>query len=584
MAIDLTLRSVKGTPLTHSELDGNFTRLKQEFTDLAAANSSVLVGGKKAALLASRVVDVREYGAVGDGITDDSTAVFNWLTYLATNPSKIGLAEGGIFGVNSISLSVPNGLNIQGNATFKAIGTERLNMILLANVQGLISIDGVTFDGNNIVARPFEIKNIGTSGSGDVYLGVNSKFINAKNVAPRTDNASACRVQGKFNSVVFEGLIDNVDNSLTSGGVSVGMWFDWSGVDYIKRMVVTSNARIKNVRNSNATVSDADGVQAMTSGATDCVFVVQSGAYFENCEGRSIKSQTTTNHIDGPIIVRTLYDGAVEIDCQYGGGHCSNAKIYHDGRRVDSVIGSATRVGLPSDFTMRDNRLFIKNAPATKTGSMCFFWGVDSTNSITQDGLLCTGNKVIGGAVDYMVTVFAANVVDTNRAVIKDNHATSITNAFLAMRLVYDNPAQLTVLFEGNSCKTGCAGADIVAGGRLTVESDRANHKIQPLPVYPSIISSGVINIYAGNLQLVANEGGAGTDDVDTISGGGYATGDLVVFKMAYSSQAPTFKNGTGNIFLSGSDFTLNSVKDRLVLSFDSETNQWHEVSRANNG
>jgi hypothetical protein len=550
--------------------------------DLATTNSSVMIAGLSAEALASQFVNLKQFNATGGG--DDSIPVFNWLTYLAANPTKIGIAEGGVYQVNNISLNAPNGLTIMGNATFRATGDPRLNMISLANVQGLVSMDGITIDGNNIVARPFEIKNIGTVGVGDVYIGVNSKFINAKNVAPRVDNAGAFRIQGAFNSVVFEGLVDGVDNTLTSDGVAVGAWFDWSGVDYIKHMVVTSNARIKNVKNSNATVSDADGLQGMTAGGSDSVLIVQSGAYFENCKGRAIKSQTATNQIDGPVIVRTLYDGAVEIDAQYGGGYCKNAMIYHDGCRVENVISSTTRVGLPSDFTMRDNRLFIKNAPAAKTGSMCFFWGVDNTNGITQDGLLCEGNKVIGGAVDYMVTVYAANVIDTNRAVIKDNHATAITNAFLAMRLVYDNPAQLTVLFEGNSCKVGCTGADIVAGGRLTVESDRANHKIQPLPVYPTTIVGGVLNIYAGNLQLVANEGSAGADDVTTISGGGYATGDLVVFKMAYSTQAPTFKNGTGNIFLSGSDFTLNSVKDRLVLSFDAETNQWHEVSRANNG
>jgi hypothetical protein len=45
MAIDLTLRTTKGSPLTFTELDNNFTELKQEFTDLAVANSTVLVDG-----------------------------------------------------------------------------------------------------------------------------------------------------------------------------------------------------------------------------------------------------------------------------------------------------------------------------------------------------------------------------------------------------------------------------------------------------------------------------------------------------------------------------------------------------------
>lgn len=97
-------------------------------------------------------------------------------------------------------------------------------------------------------------------------------------------------------------------------------------------------------------------------------------------------------------------------------------------------------------------------------------------------------------------------------------------------------------------------------------------------------ISGGVLTLYAGNHIPVTTEGGAGFDDIDTISGGNYAIGDIVVFTQANAGLAPKFKNGTGNIFLSGSDFELNSQKDRLVLSYDSTLNQWHEISRSNNG
>jgi len=51
MTINLTLRGDKGIPLTHDELDNNFTELKQEFTDLASANSMVPVGGVYAGLV-----------------------------------------------------------------------------------------------------------------------------------------------------------------------------------------------------------------------------------------------------------------------------------------------------------------------------------------------------------------------------------------------------------------------------------------------------------------------------------------------------------------------------------------------------
>lgn len=86
MAIDLTLRSVKGTPLTHSELDGNFTRLKQEFTDLAAANSSVVIGGQPAKNIitaATMAVYPETFYQVADG-SDDSASINRAIAYLQT--------------------------------------------------------------------------------------------------------------------------------------------------------------------------------------------------------------------------------------------------------------------------------------------------------------------------------------------------------------------------------------------------------------------------------------------------------------------------------------------------------------------
>ncbi len=535
-------------------------------------------------LLYSGSVNVKQFGAKGDGVTDDTAAALEWLSYLAANPSKIGIAVDGVFALNSISLTAANGLNISGNATFKAIGANRLNMIEVTGVMGRLIVDGITIDGSNMVARPLEIKNVGGATAGNVFIGPACRFINAKNISPRTDVSSGFRIQGKFDDVVFEGEVDGVDNDMTSGAVSVGAWFDWSGTSFIKNVIITSKARIKNVKNSNTVTADCDGVQRMGPTTEKLTFTVEPGAYFENCKGRTIKSQVTGNAINSPVIVRNLYDGLVEIDCQYAGGHCVGARIYYDGVRVDRVIGSTTRLGLPSDFTMRDNRLEIKNDPVTKTGSMCLFWGTDNTDAITQDGLICEGNRVIGGSVDHMATVYAANVVNTNFAVIRDNYAEGIVTSYLDMQLVYNNPARLTVLFDGNSCKTQCTGATVVSGGQLLVASNRGNRNISPLPVAQHAISGGVLTLYAGNHIPVTTEGGAGFDDIDTISGGNYAIGDIVVFTQANAGLAPKFKNGTGNILLSGSDFELNSQKDRLVLSYDSTLNQWHEISRSNNG
>lgn len=552
--------------------------------EIAAVDSDVLVGGVEASVLSNQFVSIKRFSAVGDGATDDTAAVTDWLTYLAANPNKIGFVDSGTYLINTVSITATNGLNIIGAGKFRALGSNRLNMIALSGVEGIVRLDGFTVDGSNIVARPFEVKNIGGAAAGNVYVGQGCRFINAKNVSPLTANASGFRVQGKFNHVIFEGEIDGVDNSLTSGAVSVGAWFDWTGADFINNVIVTSKARIKNVKNDNTVTADADGIQRMGPTNKHLFFTVEEGAYFENCKGRSIKSQVVGNSINSPVIVRDAYDGLVEIDLQYSGGHCKGAKIYYDGVKTLGVISATTRLGLASDMTMAHNTLNIVNPPVSNTGVMCSFSASDNTDTVVQNGLMAFDNKVIGGTVDHMVSIRVANVVNTNRATIRNNYAEGIGTAFINMFEVFNTPAQLDLLFEGNYCKSQCEGITISGGGRLRVEVDRNNKNIKRLPPYPEFISGGTLTLFGGDCILVGNEGGAGVDDVTNITGGNYSSGDTVVFKAYVNSQVPTFKNGLGNIFLAGSDFTLDSIRDRLVLSYDADVDEWHEVSRSNNG
>jgi hypothetical protein len=73
-------------------------------------------------------------------------------------------------------------------------------------------------------------------------------------------------------------------------------------------------------------------------------------------------------------------------------------------------------------------------------------------------------------------------------------------------------------------------------------------------------------------------------DDIDTISGGSYAHDEQVTFRAASDARAPKLKNGTGNIYLAGSDFELTSSKDRITLSYDADNSWWVEICRSDNG
>lgn len=77
MTTDITLRSVKGSPLTYTELDDNFSNLKE--TADAAADAVAAVGGKANA------------SAVGIGVNDTSMGTFTGSTIPDSSTAKQGM-------------------------------------------------------------------------------------------------------------------------------------------------------------------------------------------------------------------------------------------------------------------------------------------------------------------------------------------------------------------------------------------------------------------------------------------------------------------------------------------------------------
>jgi hypothetical protein len=92
-------------------------------------------------------------------------------------------------------------------------------------------------------------------------------------------------------------------------------------------------------------------------------------------------------------------------------------------------------------------------------------------------------------------------------------------------------------------------------------------------------IASGVITA-TGPYHTVDTEGDASSDDLDTINGG--TEGDILILRANNDGRTVVVKNFTGNILVAGSDCSLDSVYDVLVLTFVGAV--WVQICRANNG
>ncbi|MCP4149804.1 MAG: hypothetical protein GY757_18815 [bacterium] len=96
-------------------------------------------------------------------------------------------------------------------------------------------------------------------------------------------------------------------------------------------------------------------------------------------------------------------------------------------------------------------------------------------------------------------------------------------------------------------------------------------------------IATGVITLDGPGKYTIDTEGGASTDDVDTIaiSSGSWAVGDTIQLEANNEDDTVVIKNNATTKM--SSDFSLNSKFDRIVLEYHAAST-WVEVSRAHNG
>jgi hypothetical protein len=92
------------------------------------------------------------------------------------------------------------------------------------------------------------------------------------------------------------------------------------------------------------------------------------------------------------------------------------------------------------------------------------------------------------------------------------------------------------------------------------------NNKLNTQP-NAATISGGAIT-YTGAYMVIDTEGGAATDDLDTINGG--SVGDILFLRGANTARQITIKHITGNIALHPSnDVTFFDTQDYIALQYD---------------
>lgn len=394
------------------------------------------------------VVSVKDFGATGDGVTDDLAAINNAFaelisrgrgtllfpsgTYLITgsignqnfagNTQQINIAvvgeEGTVINVNPAS-----GINVALNLYFSDLQSCEVRNLRLQL--------------NDLCARGIYIRSSGAIRRAQVDRCevLDSKGVNLAGVTESVQPISITSGAFGFNAAVTNCLVQNVTRAKAGlacqGIVIVGF-----------ESAVIQNNNINNVRHSGLAgdLIDADGIVVFslnTAGVYSRSQAFISGNSIRNCEGRFVKLQTNGSAVVANNLMRIdsvidLITSFIGVDSQVANASVTNNKFYLLSAYTGGSSGAAISLSSPDAGTVTTN-----NEP--------FFQKAEGNEIYISTQRLTYGITVLAnsGTTSNLFTLIRNNVVSRDKAL-----GTTAADAALS-RAIYITGTATLATFNG---------------------------------------------------------------------------------------------------------------------------------------
>ena len=465
------------------------------------------------------VFSVKDFGAVGDGVTDDKNAI---QTALNAMFGFTGISSGtiyfpyGTYKINTaVSATVNKDIKLLGdNATIKHGGTVGAGSFLTLNgATHYIHLENIIFDGDSRTSRIFQ--SYSSAQSTARILINNCQFLNTFAPGPPSESVSlGCYIEGGFKSVTLtNSLFKNIlraPGGLTGGGCQAFCVVNRDAEPTYAEWVNVTNNVFENILTGTSggdtsKNSDADGV-VLFGGRTYGVNTIPASSIvannkFTNCQGRSIKIQGDEATITGNQIycnVRSIARGSAHINPQIAVGNVSNNLIHFDvtsdgkspftddglpiagTRNVPTDSSSAIAfytdltMARPKYYTVRDN-IIINNVPANIGIYRGGVFSVSENEGFTQssglNGKLATeplfvtvdGNSIIGQGESQRLAGLSTRGRETDGAT---SYAPPSQTALYAT-ITNNYVAKISAPFTGGLTLTQLYGSPEATGGVL---------------------------------------------------------------------------------------------------------------------
>lgn len=517
----------------------------------------------------AQTVSIKDFGAVGNGVADDTAAV------QAALNSEQPLDWGGLtYKITSmVSRAYTKDIFWQGrNATIIYAGTHTERAVLIQGGGIEYVLNDITVDGGKLCNKCLEIDN-NTDGYSD--LTCNNVFVTRAKRLNTFSGGNGMLVRGSFNSVIFNGGgasdCELPAGQGTSGSIGIsGIGVTWYSTTRYVRAMYVDGARVEKIYSSDLSYQfDQDGVTyfSPTSGS----FKVPSlfsciASEFVNCYGRSIKTQCRSTVVQSSSFIRTegltSGQGNGEIDAQTGNGNFRDLTFsYSNGQQPGACVNVSGSIGTPGILV--DGCSVLVEAGTTLVNFASVFPSAGSFSRHTV-----SNNKVYGTVTSFFE--FLCNG-DKNYAEVSNNYVGEIADGVTSQKaLVYVKSSGAVTPYFANTTAYGnvYAGAGTAAIVRDAISGTSMSSSLSAWSNY------GFVN----NLAVASTASGLKTNQVARL---GKITGDQgqsayfdVISKEIASGATVTFDvfNSSGCLLfiqaqfnntayaLIGSDGSANSV------------------------